>query len=281
MTLKTKIPHPIVKAEWLYSNLHNSDIIVLNATIAKVGDTTNTTQNKQIPNSIFFDLKNIFVDTNATFPNTIPKADLFEKEVQLLGIHTDSCIVVYDALGTYSSPRVWWLFHVFGFTNIAVLNGGLPAWKKLGYPTIANNNTFKKPKGNFKVSFVSSLLQYKENVLEAIHQDICIIDARSQKRFDNTEPEPRKDLRGGHIPSSKNIPYTLLQQEGFMKTKEAIETLFQNTNTKASPMIFTCGSGITACILALGAAIIGNTNYSVYDGSWTEWASILELPIEK
>ncbi|WP_047789044.1 sulfurtransferase [Tenacibaculum mesophilum] len=275
------VKSPIVSVDWLHDNLSADNLIVLDATIQKVGvKTDNKKEKQQIKNAIFFDLKNVFLDNEAEYPNTIPSEKYFETEAQKLGINNDSCIVVYDDLGVYSSPRVWWLFKVFGFENVAVLNGGLPAWKDAGY-TVESKKEREFLTGNFKANLNKGKISVTEEVLKASLNNKVILDARSKVRFYATEPEPRKDLRGGHIPNSKSLPYAELQLNGKMKSKEELQKIFSEVNPSKEGMILSCGSGITACILALGAEEVGKTNYSVYDGSWTEWASRLELPVEK
>nr|WP_299035271.1 sulfurtransferase [uncultured Tenacibaculum sp.] len=275
------VKSPIVSVEWLHDNLSADNLIVLDGTIQKVGAKTDDKKEKQqIKDAVFFDLKSVFLDVEAEYPNTIPSEKHFETELQKLGINNDSCIVVYDDLGVYSSPRVWWLFKVFGFENVAVLNGGLPAWKDAGY-TVESKKEREFLIGNFKANLNKGKISVTEEVLKASLDNKVILDARSKGRFYATEPEPRKDLRGGHIPNSKSLPYAELQLNGKMKSKEELQKIFSDMNPNKEEMIFSCGSGITACILALGAEDAGKTNYSVYDGSWTEWASRLELPIEK
>ncbi|MDX8554189.1 sulfurtransferase [Tenacibaculum sp. 1B UA] len=272
---------PIVSVDWLHDNLNADNLIVIDATIQKVGAKTDDKKEKQqIQNAVLFDLKNVFLDIEAEYPNTIPSEKYFETQVQKLGINNDSCIVVYDDIGVYSSPRVWWLFRVFGFENIAVLNGGLPSWKEAGY-MVESKNERTLSMGNFKASINKDKISMTEEVLKASRHNKIILDARSKERFYATEPEPRKDLRGGHIPNSKSLPYAGLQVDGKMKSKEELQKIFSEVNPSKEGMILSCGSGITACILALGAEEAGKTNYSVYDGSWTEWASRLELPVEK
>ncbi|WP_428742672.1 sulfurtransferase [Tenacibaculum sp.] len=276
-----KVTTPLVSVEWLQENLEAENLIILDATIPKVGGAIDITKEKQqIKNAVFFDLKNVFLDVKGEYPNTIPSKEHFEEQVQKLGVNNDSCVVVYDDLGVYSSPRVWWLFNVFGFKNIAVLNGGLPAWKEAGY-AVEFQKENKIEQGNFKAEFKENLLRVTEQVLEASNNKELILDARSKGRFDATESEPRKDLRSGHIPNSKSLPYGMLQSDGNMKSAKELQQLFSLVNPEKEHMTFSCGSGITACILALGAEASGYTNYSVYDGSWTEWGSRLELPVEK
>ncbi|WP_299104930.1 sulfurtransferase [uncultured Tenacibaculum sp.] len=279
--MRLKIPTSLVSKEWLHENLQHENLIVLNATIQKVGTKKEEEIDKQqIPGTIFFDLKNVFLDKEAEYPNTIPSEKHFQREVQKLGINYNSCIVVYDDIGVYSSPRVWWLFNVFGFKNIAVLNGGLKEWISAGYKTEPPKQ-IERLEGNFEASFSKDLYASAEEVLKSLKKDVSILDARSKGRFNATSPEPREDLRGGHIPNSFSLPYSVLQEEGKMKPIEELKKLYIDSNPENKEMIFTCGSGITACILALGAQASGYTNYKVYDGSWTEWASRLELPIEK
>lgn len=279
--MKLIIPSPIVTVTWLYNNKEKENLIILDASILKVGTAQKKEESKKtIPNSTFFDLKNVFLNKDGQFPNTIPTQNHFEEEVQKLGINKDSCVVVYDDLGVYSSPRAWWLFKLFGFKNVAVLNGGLPAWVKNYYP-IEFLSLKESQQGSFTAIFQKELLCKTDNVLLASNNKQVILDARSKERFYATVPEPRKDLRGGHIPNSKSLPYTELQVDGKMKSKEELQKVFSILNPHNKKVIFSCGSGITACILALANEIIGNTNYSVYDGSWTEWASTLELPVEK
>lgn len=276
-----KVDSPIVSVDWLHNNLNADNLIVLDATIQKVGNKAdNKKEKQQIKNAVFFDLKNVFLNIEAEYPNTVPSEKYFETEVQKLGINNNSCIVVYDDLGVYSSPRVWWLFKTFGFTNIAVLNGGLPSWKEAGY-TIEPKKERESTVGSFVANLNKDKVSETEEVLIASHNKKNILDARSKGRFYATEPEPRKDLRVGHIPNSKSLPYVELQVDGKMKSKEELQKMFSEINPKEEEMIFSCGSGITACILALGAEISERINYSVYDGSWTEWASRLELPVEK
>ena len=279
--MKITIPSPLVSVDWLFENIKADNLIILDASIAKVGNQENKVESKNcIISTVFFDLKNVFSDKEGEFPNTIPTAKYFEKEVQKLGVNKDSCVIIYDDLGVYSSPRAWWLFKLFGFENVAVLNGGLPAWQEAKYPT-EKLNTKQLIKGNFKADFKINYLSIIKDVLIASNDKKHIFDARSKGRFEATSPEPRKGLRGGHIPNSKSLPHSELQIDGKMKSKEKLQEIFSVLNPKKETVIFSCGSGITACILALGNELAGNTNYSVYDGSWTEWASTLALPVEK
>ncbi len=272
----------IVSAAWLKSHLNHPNLVLLDATIPKVANkkTTNNSS-KIIKGAIFFDLKNSFSDIKSSLPNTVQEPLVFQNKAREIGINNNSCIVVYDAIGIYSSPRVWWLFHLMGFTNIAILDGGLQAWQESGYSTVSS---YKKDikRGDFKVNFTASKLALTKDVLKASSNNSkIIIDARSKKRFYAEEPEPRKDLQGGHIPNSKNLPFYDVLKNNYYKSKKELIKIFASINPNKKDMIFTCGSGITASILALIASELGYKNFAVYDGSWTEWASIKNLPITK
>ncbi|ARV05870.1 hypothetical protein BTO04_03770 [Polaribacter sp. SA4-10] len=272
---------PLVSVDWLYSNLDTNKLIILDCTIPKVTEKTKLEEVKeQIKGAIFFDIKKIFSDVNSPFPNTILSPDKFEEKAQQLGLNSDSILVVYDDLGIYSSPRVWWMFQLMGFKNIAVLNGGLPLWKSKNYP-IETPKKLQLKKGNFKVDYQPGKIKFTKNVLLAIENDkILIADARSKDRFYARELEPRKEIRNGHIPNSVSLPFNEILENGLMKSVEELTEAFSKINQNKEQIIFTCGTGVTASILALGAELAGIKNYSVYDGSWTEWGSTDNLPIE-
>ena len=278
------IKKPLVSVEWLLKNLEAPNLIILDASIQKVGQVKSEPRliaRTQIKDARFFDLKMKFSHLTSEFPNTMPVPFEFSKSARQLGINKNSAIVVYDDLGIYSSPRVWWMFKAMGHTNIAVLNGGLPEWKKKGLP-VENIKIYKGEPGDFTEDFNQDLMSDYNDVLNSIgNAHIVVLDARSENRFNGTEPEPRVGLRSGHIPNSTNLPYTELIKNGKMIAKEKLLENFSEFDAIQDRLVFTCGSGITACILALGAEIAGLQNNAVYDGSWTEWGSITELPIEK
>jgi len=281
--MSLKIDNPIVSVDWLKDHLKDDNLIVLDCTIPKVTAQATSEieeQKVQIKGAILFDIKNTFSDITANFPNTVLTPNEFEQKAQELGINSDSAIVCYDDFGMYSSPRVWWNFRLMGFNNIAVLDGGLPKWKSNDLP-IEFPQKNQLSKGNFKVSYQSEKLKHTKDVLLAIeNKDILIADARSKGRFFGTEREPREDVKSGHIPNSVSLPFNSVIDNDLFKSKEALKLVFNTINPDNKTLIFSCGSGITASVLALAAEVSGNKSYAVYDGSWTEWGSTEGLPIE-
>jgi thiosulfate/3-mercaptopyruvate sulfurtransferase len=269
-----KVSSPLVSVDWLYEHLNTPNLVILDATINKVTtDTSEIIEKQQIKNTRFLDIKNKFSDVSSELPNTIQSPEEFSESARQLGICNDSAIVVYDELGIYSSPRVWWVFKAMGHHNVAVLDGGLPAWEKAKLP-LEKVAEYIGKKGDFTAKYDQDYISDYHNVFEAIsNNNTSVLDARSENRFNGTEPEPRKGLRSGHIPNSINLPYSKLMKDGKMKSKNELKAIFTELANEDNRLIFSCGSGITACILALGAEIAGLNNKSVYDGSWTEWGS--------
>ena len=271
---KINIEKPIVSVEWLNQNLEASNLIVLDATMNKVTDTISEQTTIQIPTARFFDIKNVFSNTSDPFPNAVPSEEQFTLEAQKLGINKDSAIVVYDDKGIYSSARVWWLFKAFGHHNIAVLNGGLPEWIKANYKTEPKQKQTLEA-GDFVAHYHSEYFRFFDDIRNSINNECdLILDARSADRFNGLVEEPREGLRSGHIPNSKSLPYSDLFDENKLKTDDELTLIFDNFNVTQKNLVFSCGSGITACILALGADIANYKKLSVYDGSWTEYGSL-------
>lgn len=272
MSTVLKLRSPVVTVSWLKENMAADNLVVLDGTIGKNCDETS----QQIPNTRFFDIKNKFSNTADPFPNAFPSAEQFEKEARALGIDENSAIVVYDDKGIYSSARVWWLFKSFGHENIAVLSGGLPAWQKAGFKT-GDSKVYTGKPGNFKAVLQPKTMQFFHDLKSMVqNHSHTVIDARSSDRFQGKVPEPRAGLRQGTIPGSKNLPFTDLLEDGYLKSKKDLEKALYMVAQKNEPIVFSCGSGITACILALGASVAGYKDISVYDGSWTEWGTLVE-----
>lgn len=272
---KLMLPGPVVSADWLYENLQAENLIIFDASIPKVTDTTaNTATDIQLPNAQFFNLKTCFSDVSSAFPNTIPSEEQFQTEARKLGVNNDSAIVVYDDKGIYSSARVWWLFKTFGHYNVSVLDGGLPEWLAQKHPVETKKNSTKEL-GDFKAHYNPDSVTYFKD-LENVSQSISytILDARSKARFNCEVPEPREGLRSGTIPNSKNLPFEMCIENGKLLSKTELQETFKTLAPKQNTIIFSCGSGLTACILDLAATVADYKNTKVYDGSWTEYGTL-------
>lgn len=271
----------LVSSSWLHEHLDDPHLVLLFVLGLKNSQADLVKKNVQIPGSQWFDLKTTFRNPESKLPNTIPDPKDFQKNCRALGINQNSHVVLYDADGIYASPRAWWLFRLMGHQRVSVLNGGLPAWLKAGGPTEAfQKNKIKS--GDFTARWQVDQIQYTNGVLENIDKQMAqVIDARSAGRFAGTEPEPRAGLSSGHIPGSKSLPYTSVLKEGSFKSKEELQQLFKELAIDGRPLVFSCGSGITACISLLAAEQVLENPKAVYDGSWTEWATTEGLPIAK
>jgi thiosulfate/3-mercaptopyruvate sulfurtransferase len=270
-----KLNTSIVSAAWLNENRTAPNLIILDASLKKVTDTTaNNSKKLQIPGARFFDIKNEFSDVSGQFPNTFPNRNQFTKSAKKIGINKESAIVVYDDRGIYSSPRAWWLFKSFGHHNVAVLDGGLPHWLEAGYE-VHGYEQHKGELGDFEAEYIDGSMQFFKDILKELEQsEKLIIDARAKDRFNGLIPEPRKNLRSGHIPGASNMHFEALLNGYSLKNQQELKALFKTINPNQKSMIFSCGSGITACILALAAEVSGYDDLSVYDGSWTEYGTI-------
>ena len=271
---------PLVTVDWLYKHLEAENLVILDATIPKFVRTSIEDNLGYITNSLFFDIKKKFSNISADFPNTIPTSKQFQSEARELGINSNSCIIVYDAHGIYSSPRAWWLFKYFGHTNIAVLDGGLPEWMSKKYATQKKYSS-PQAKGDFIADIKEELFTNFSGVNRFSKiEDTLIFDARSFERFRGEVPEPRKGLRSGIIPNSVNLPYTKLLNGHTLKSEEELKSVFETFANNRERFVFSCGSGVTACNLALGASVVGYKNLVVYDGSWTEYGTLTPIPME-
>ena len=263
----------IVSSHWLHENLNNPDLIIIDASQPNnQAGKKSEFENVQIKGARHVDLKNTFSAANSEFPNTLPSQKDFEKEARKLGINPSSQIVVYDNLGVYTSPRVWWMFKVMGHEAVAILDGGLPHWIEQGFEK-EQKSISKVESGNFEANFQPDLVvDYSSVLSNIITENSLLIDARSSGRFNDTEPDPRKGLKSGHIENSINIPFESVVENGKFKSIAALNVVFQELQNENRPLVFSCGSGITACIVMLASDLVLHNKKAVYDGSWTEWA---------
>ncbi len=279
MTQNIKTPDPafpLVTSEWLAKNIALDNLVILDASWHMPATGRNGREefiSAHIKGARFFDIDSI-KDNNSAFPHMAPSPAQFEKQIGELGIDNNSLIIVYDSHGIFTAPRAWWHFRYMGHKNVFVLDGGLKNWLYEGRE-IESGGFVKTPK-EFKATQNKDLIKDFDQILGALNNsDVQILDARSNPRFRGLEPEPRAGLKSGHIKGSKNVHYALLiNEDGTMKSADALREIFsQQQIAFSSPIIASCGSGVTACIIALALEIIGKKDIPIYDGSWSEWGA--------
>ena len=273
----------LISTNWLYKNINDKNLVILDCSWHMPMERRNGEKEfdkKHIKNAYFFNIDKIS-DRKTSLPHMLPSKRKFEEKIRRYGVNQNSFIIVYDTKGIFSSPRVWWMFKYFGHKNVFVLNGGLKKWLKEKKP-ITNKKTYFK-KGNFISKVFNEWLVNKKEVLETIHKKNSLtFDARDKNRFYGTAKEPRKGVRLGHIPKSKNFFWgNLVSSNGTLIPKKKISYLFNKFQIKNKKIITSCGTGVTACILSLSLLHGLKIHSSVYDGSWTEWGQNKKLPISK
>ena len=278
----TDNPKLLVSTEWLGDHLKDPDLRLLDATWfmpSAERDALAEYENTHIPGARFFDIDDIS-DHRSKLPHMVPPVEKFMSRLRALGVGDGHQVVVYDSHGLFSAARVWWLFRLMGQTNIAVLDGGLPKWRAEERPV-----EDRPPHIRDRHMTVRRQNQMVRDVTQVAMAsklgDHEIIDARAAARFRGDAPEPREGLRAGHIPGSRNVPYTtLLNADNTMKSPAELRLVFEQAGVDLSkPAITTCGSGVTAAILSLALERIGKTDHSLYDGSWSEWGQFPTLNV--
>ncbi|MFF5723092.1 sulfurtransferase [[Kitasatospora] papulosa] len=296
------LPGPLVDVDRLAALAGRPGTVVLDASVG-----AHRSVGRRIPGARRFDIDGAMSDHSARLPHTMPPADRFAEEMRALGVDSTDTVVVYDTAGIYSSPRAWWMLRAMGFDRAAVLDGGLPAWEAAGHPVedLAPEGRAEVPQaagrcgslaqgapaeargaqeprwaGDFTARPRPGALVGRDAVLAALADpDAAVLDARSPERFAGTAAEPRPGLRGGHMPGAVNLPFGVLRRGGRMLPGEQLRSLFEASAGGRERLVVSCGSGVTACVLALGAELAGYSDVSVYDGSWSEWGLPSELPV--
>lgn len=279
-------PESLVSTDWLAEHMSAPDVRAVDASWFMPGSDRDPKAEYaacHIPGAVFFDVDEI-ADTDTSLPHMLPSPEKFSSRVRKLGLGDGVRIVIYDSNGGYmAAHRVWWTFRTFGHDDVAVLDGGLPKWLAEGrdvrdLPPIPKERHFTASQNNFLVRSRDQVFANLESKREQV------VDARSPGRFGGVEPEPRVKLSSGHVPGSLNVPFNAvldMQHFGTMRPAREISAVFEGAGVDVKgPIITTCGSGITASVLAFALHLIGASDVAVYDGSWTEWAGDAANPID-
>ena len=273
---------PLVSAAWLKTELGNPGIAILDATwvppfLSDRPDGISCYKAGHVPGAVYFDIDKI-ADHDTSLSHMLPSAEAFGEMVGALGVSNQDHVIVYDSNGFFASARVWWMFRAMGHDRISVLDGGFKAWQAIGgdvetAPIAPGAASFSAKLRPELVRNLSAMLNHVEA------RDTAILDARAQGRFDGTSPEPRPDLPSGHMPGSTCVPVSdLLTPNGTLKSAEALAPLLGDFIDQ--PVVTSCGSGVSAAVISLALARLGNWDTAIYDGSWSEWAAQPDAPIE-
>lgn len=272
----------LVSTEWLAAHLDAPDIRVIDASwyLPEDGrDPRAEYDAAHIPDALFFDVDEI-ADLDSGLPHMLPSAEKFTSRVRRLGLGDGNRIIVYDGGGVRSSARAWWMFKVFGHDDVAVLDGGFGKWVAEGRPVddlppIPRERHFTARKNHVMVRLIDQVW----GNIDSAHEQL--VDARGPGRFSGTEPEPREGMRSGHIPGALNLHYAkLFKRDGTMLRGDDLRAAFVDAGLELDrPIVTTCGSGITASVLALGLHLLGHRETAVYDGAWCEWGGRDDTPV--
>lgn len=282
MTASYAHPESLVSTDWLAANLHQPDLRIVDGTYylpMQGKDAKAEYLERHIPGAVFFDIDDIS-DSTSSLPHMLPPPEKFASRVRKLGIGDGNRIVIYDGQGMMSAARVWWMFRIFGAREVAILDGGLPKWLAEGHPV--EDGPVQLQERHFTARLDNTRVRGKDQMLRNLQSKReQMLDARSAGRFNATDPEIWPGRRAGHIPGAHNLPYDqLLNADKTFKTAEGLGALYRKAGIDVTkPVVTSCGSGITACVLAFGLHLIGHRDVAVYDGSWAEWGLPGDTPV--
>src|SRR5579859_940642 len=274
----------LVTTSWLAGRLNDPGVVVLDATLPPVGvtppvDTRARYYAQHVPGAVFFDIEELS-DRSSPLPHMLPPADVFSSNMSALGIGDQMDIIIYEQEGVFSGPRAWWTLKTFGAKNVYLLDGGLRAWIEAGLPT--HSGPVHRAPAIFHATLDANAVKDFSQIQQMIAAHGQILDARSAGRFAGSLLEPRPGLSSGHMPGARSIPYTELVEDGRFKPVEELRRIFANRGIDLEqPVTTTCGSGVTAAVLALGLEETGAKHVTLYDGSWAEYAAHPQALIEK